>query len=244
MFKYVTGDPPVFPSALSDLPKSNAQNRRLIDRMDRFSVLNPIEIVSGAHPYRLKPYEITLTPEDIPITKIAAQSDVFNAVDTIEQKIRPLLFQQLEYTLEETYRFITAFAELCQNIFYHSIQQGNHYGYIAVQAERTDLKFIAMDLGPGIPTTLRTKYTFGDDVEAVCKSCEAGITSRNRGGLGLFQTAQIVYQARGCMQIISGQARVLFSCKEPQAIPPPDPFTSDGYIWGTQVGILLPRKYN
>jgi anti-sigma regulatory factor (Ser/Thr protein kinase) len=217
-------------------------NSKLVNWMNRFQVLDPIKIASIAEPYTLRPYLINTDPNAIPVTRIATLNDVYEAIGHIEQKVRPSLVTEFTYTAKETYRFVTAMAELCQNIYYHSAQRGNYHGYITMHADAHSLKFIAMDLGPGISFTLNKKYAFETDLDAIKLSLKPGITSRPHGGLGLYRTQQIVEQSEGHMIIRSGRAIMDInpagvSTSEASLL---DPMHRN--IWGTQVGILLQKK--
>ena len=99
--------------------------------MDRFDALNTIEIVDTMAAYRPVPYCITLSPDSIPVTRIKTRDDVFEAIAEIEGAVSSVLVESLGYSREEVYRFITAMAELCQNIYYHSVQKGDFYGYMS-----------------------------------------------------------------------------------------------------------------
>ena len=218
-------------------------NDMLINWMDQFQILDPIRIVSPSTPHTMRPYLINTDTDAIPITSITTQNDVYQAISQIEQKVRPKLIEQLSYTPQETYRFITAMAELCQNIYYHSAQRGDYHGYITMQANTHCLKFIALDLGPTIPFTLRPKYTFATDLDAIQLALKPGITSKSHGGLGLYRTQQIIEQAQGHMTIRSGRATVNMAptgifTSQTSALDP-----MSRHIWGTQVGILLPKKH-
>lgn len=213
----------------------------LTNWMDQFDVLNPIQVVTSIKSYQHPNYIITSTPESIPITCITSQADIYQVLDQLEQKLQLQLVNQLGYKQAVVFRFLTTIAELCQNIYYHSIQRGNRCGYATMQTDQNCLKFMALDLGPGIPFTLKHKYTFETDADAIYLATQPGITSKSHGGLGLYRTAQITAQAGGTLIIRSGQASVTFHNKDIQT-KNASSFKAVKNTWGTQIGILLPRN--
>lgn len=214
----------------------------LLKWMNRFQALDPIKVVSAGESYTSSPYLINIAPDAIPITRIRTRNDVYEAIGYIEQKVRPKLVTELAYTPQETYRFVTAMAELCQNIYYHSAQRGDFHGYITMHADGRNLKFIAMDLGPGISFTLHNKYAFETDSEAIKLALKPGITSRPHGGLGLYRTRQIIEQSQGHMVIRSGRAAMSIDSAKTTTSEASLLAPAHQNIWGTQMGILLPKK--
>lgn len=226
----------IFKRKVDLLLPSDDENSRFSSWMDSLGFLSAVADVANIKGYSSTPYtNPSPSPDFIPVITIKTWGDVFKAIDEVEEKVQSILVRKLEYSREEAYRFVTILSELCQNIYYHSRPNGAPHGYIAMQAYNHNLKFAVMDLGVGIPETLKAKYQLDDDREAICLACNAGITSKDRGGLGLYRTVEILDQAGGCLNIRSGTAKVLFSPKGRHRIP-------DVCFWGTQIGILLPRK--
>ena len=159
--------------------------------LDSLGFLNAVEDIANIKGYFHTPH-VNPNSNFIPVTRLKTWGDVFKVVDEIEEKIQVILIEKPEYSREEAYRFVTIMSELCQNIYYHSAPDGEPHSYISMQAYSNNLKFAVMDLGIGIPKTLKAKYQLDDDREAIWLACDAGITSKNRGGLGLYRTAQIV----------------------------------------------------
>lgn len=209
--------------------------------LDSLGFLNAVEDIANIKGYFHTPH-VNPNPNFIPVTRLKTWDDVFRAVDEIEEKVQGILVEKLEYSREEAYRFVTIMSELCQNIYYHSAPDEEPHGYISMQAYSNNLKFAVMDLGIGIPKTLKAKYQLDDDRAAIQLACDAGITSKDRGGLGLYRTAQIVEGASGYLNIRSGTAKVLFTPKGRYYAGGRNIFSSFVYFWGTQIGILLPRK--
>lgn len=112
-------------------------------------------------------------------------------------------------------------------------------GYVAMQVDDQGLKFMAMNLGPGIATRLQEKFPALDDWQALCKACQVGVTSKGSGGLGLHQVAQFVQQTGGYLYLRSGEAGAVFG---PEGKWEREASQVDSYLWGTQIGIELPRK--
>lgn len=205
--------------------------------LDSLGFLNAVEDIANIKGYCHTPH-VNSNLNFIPVTRLKTWDDVFKAIDEIEAKVQGILVEKLEYSREEAYRFVTIISELCQNIYYHSAPDGNPHGYISMQAYSNNLKFAVMDLGIGIPKALKAKYLLDDDREAIRLACEAGITSKDRGGLGLYRTAQIVERAGGYLNIRSGTAKVLFTPRGRHYVSDRKVFS----FWRTQIGILLPRK--
>lgn len=183
----------------------------------------------------------------LPVTKIASWEDTYRAVEEVVKRCEPMLVHALQYDRAEAARHTTIVAELCQNIYYHSAPEGSSpKGYVAAQLTRgKNVKLAVMDFGQGIPATLRRNYPNEDDRTLIEKAFQAQVTSKlDKGGLGLYRTAQIVKQAQGILNVRSGNAKVVFS--------PQGDYTQSGepmdyqerflYGWGTQIGILLPMR--
>lgn len=187
---------------------------------------------------------VNLNPNFIPITKISTEENVYEAINEIEERVQSVVIKRLKYTKEEAYRFVTIMSELCQNLFYHSAPEGEEpWGYMAMQAYNECLKFAVMDLGIGIPESLKPRYKFTDDQQAIKLACEAGTTSNEEErGLGLYRTVEIIKQARGYLNIRSGTAKFLLTPQGEYYAGSNDIFSPYVYFWGTQIGIYLPKK--
>lgn len=174
----------------------------------------------------------------IPITQIApTKEDGSNSLRELIVKVQKLLGEDFGYPMVEASRFITALSELCHNIYDHSAPNGTPHGYIAMQAYRDTVKFAVMDLGIGIPNSLRLKHPIADDRKAIAVALLPGVSSQEGRGLGLYRVRHIVAQHRGILNIRSGRAKVLVhgDSKEIRT------FKQPGCFAGTQIGILLRR---
>ena len=207
--------------------------------MDALGFLKAVENITNIKGYT-PILNINPNPNFIPITIISTGENVYEAINDIEKRVQSVVIKRLKYTKEEAYRFVTIMSELCQNLFYHSAPEGEEpWGYIAMQAYNECLKFAVMDLGIGIPESLKSSHKFTDDRQAIKLACEAGITSNEGGrGLGLFRTVEIIKQARGYLNIRSGTAKFLLTPEEEYYYGSNDIFD----FWGTQIGICLPKK--
>jgi len=175
----------------------------------------------------------------IPITQITpTKAYGSSSLHELVVRVQRLLVEEFDYPLIEAARFITALSELCHNIYDHSAPNGTPHGYIAMQAYRDTVKFAVMDLGIGIPSSLRKKHPITDDRKAIAVALLPGVSSQEGRGLGLYRVRSIVAQHRGILNIRSGRAKVLVSgdSKEIRTYKQPSGFA------GTQIGILLRRE--
>lgn len=211
--------------------------------IDALGFLKSVENITNIKGYT-PTSNINLNPNFIPITRISTRENVYEAINKIEKRVQSVVIERLKYSKEEAYRFVTIMSELCQNLFYHSAPEGEKpWGYMAMQAYNEYLKFAVMDLGIGIPESLKSSHKFTGDREAIKLACKAGITSNEGGrGLGLFRTVEIIKQARGYLNIRSGTAKFLLTPKEEYYSGSDGIFSQFIYFWGTQIGICLPRK--
>ena len=209
--------------------------------LDTYGFLNTVEVVDTVKAYRPESYYIDANPDSIPLTRVETRDDIFKVIGEIERKGKSVLVDLLGYTKAEAYRFITVMAEICQNIYRHG-EKGGVHGYIAMQASHTGLRFIAVNLGPNLLAHLKSKYRLADDVTAICAACEAGVTSKKRGGLGLYRTVQIIKQAGGYISIRSGDGKALLAPDEEGDAWENDIFSTLRYLWGTQIGVMLFKK--
>ena len=183
-------------------------------------------------------------PSYIPVSKIDNLEDVENVVVELFSKVRPILINKLNYKEEESYRAATLIAELCQNICQHSALEGEKpHGYIVMQAYKSSLKLAVMDLGRGIPKTVKSKrklYEKKDDGDIICFACKKGILCEDHFSLGLYRTLEIIKGGEGILNIRSGNAKMLFDYRKRNSVGEkkiPTPF-----FLGTQIGIYLPKK--
>lgn len=175
----------------------------------------------------------------IPITRIAPnKADGSSTLHELVVKVQKLLVGDFDYPLLEASRFITALSELCHNIYDHSAPNGTPHGYIAMQAYRDTVKLAVMDLGIGIPNSLRLKHPIADDRKAIAVALLPGVSSQEGRGLGLYRVRSIVAQHRGILNIRSGCAKVLVTGNSKEIRT----YKQMGSFPGTQIGILLRRR--
>jgi anti-sigma regulatory factor (Ser/Thr protein kinase) len=178
----------------------------------------------------------------LPITALPAnRSDQMRLLTKIAVSTNDLLVNEFHYDAVQAGRFITALSELCTNIYDHSSPLGDVHGFIAMQAYQDTVKFAVMDLGIGIPKSLRSQYEDLEDSQIIQKAFEPGVSARESEarGLGLARVAEIVKRQHGVFNIRSGRAKVLllgrqgrreiFKLQQKATFP------------GTQIGILLRR---
>jgi len=178
--------------------------------------------------YRYLP--ITALP-DAPAGQVRLLKDI--ALHTYE-----VLVNDFRYDAVQASRFITALSELCTNIYDHSAPRGSVRGYIAMQAYRDTVKFAVMDLGIGIPKSLRHRYSL-DDAALLQKAFEPGVSACENRGLGLSRVGQIVERQHGILNVRSGRAKILLLGRERHRTL--YRLTQKSAFQGTQIGILLRR---
>lgn len=183
-------------------------------------------------------------PSYIPVSKIDNFEDVENVVFELFSKVQPILINKLSYKEEESYRAATLIAELCQNICEHSALKGNKpHGYMVMQAYKSSLKLAVMDLGRGIPETVKSKcklYEKKDDGDIICCACKKGILYEDHFSLGLYRALEIIKGGGGILNIRSGNAKMLFDYRKGSGVG--DKKIPTPFFLGTQIGIYLPRK--
>lgn len=183
-------------------------------------------------------------PSYIPVSKIDNLKGVENVVVELFSKVRPILINKLNYKEEESYRAATLIAELCQNICQHSALEGEKpHGYIVMQAYKSSLKLAVMDLGRGIPETIKGKYKLyekKDDGDIICCACKKGILCEDHLSLGLYRTLEIIKGGGGILNIRSGNAKMLFDYHNKNSAG--DKKIPTSFFLGTQIGIYLPKK--
>ncbi len=179
----------------------------------------------------------------LPITRLPSIADQqVKLLKDIALQTHQVLVNEFDYDAIQAGRFITALSELCTNIYDHSTSPGGKvHGFIAMQAYKDSVKFAVMDLGIGIPKSLRSRFADLDDSELIQKAFVPGVSARHEEarGLGLTRVAEIVGHQDGILNIRSGKAKVLLLGRQRQreihklqhALTFP----------GTQIGILLRR---
>ena len=191
--------------------------------------------------YRPAVYPLDPANTLLPVTRLRNRTDLFQLIDDLLRDVVPLLTDRLDYTRVEAYRLITMVCELCQNIFSHPDEQIAPEGYVTLQADDAGLKFAVMNVGSGIADRLESRLSSTDDRQAIYLAFRGGVSSEDSGGLGLSRTVQLVRQAGGCLYIHSGRDRVIFDSQRGW-ISREGNLSSRSFLWGTQIGIILPKK--
>jgi len=183
-------------------------------------------------------------PSYIKVSKINSLQDVEKVTVELFYKLQPILIHKLGYREEEGNRAATLISELCSNIYQHSAPDGERpHGYMAMQSYQNSLKMAVMDLGRGIPETVKSKcnsYEGKSDGDIIHSVCREGIPCQGHISLGLYQTLKITKRGEGILNIRSGKAKILFDYRQESSVGDrkiPTPFFS-----GTQIGIYLPKK--
>ena len=178
----------------------------------------------------------------LPITALPPSKDQqVRVLKDIALKTHEVLVQDFHYDAVQAGRFITALSELCTNIYDHSTPGGQVRGYVAMQAYQDTVKFAVMDLGIGIPKSLRSRFEGLDDGGLIQKAFEPGVSARHAEGrgLGLTRVCEIVERQHGILNIRAGRAKVLVlgrpRQREVHTLKHPSPFP------GTKIGIFLRR---
>lgn len=127
--------------------------------------------------------------------------------------------------------------ELAENVLHHADAPGG--GYAAAQVYRKSGKFEVgiVDLGIGVPASLRKNPAYADisgDVAAVQTALELGVTStpERNAGIGLFVTKLLLKGNGGILMVRSGTATVVAGASERTA-------TTDVALPGTLVTIRV-----
>jgi len=109
--------------------------------------------------------------------------------------------------------FIKVMAELCTNVYTHSLSDG----YVAIQRYNYEkrgfqvVKLAVMDDGIGIKSSLekRYKYGFQNESEYLKMALEPNISGAGDRGFGLCEVKSIVEKSQGYLWINSGGAAIL-----------------------------------
>jgi len=175
----------------------------------------------------------------LPITALpSAPEGQMRLLKNVALHTYEVLVNDFGYDAVQASRFITALSELCTNIYDHSAPRGQMRGFIAMQAYQNTVKFAVMDLGVGIPKSLRSRYGL-DDAALLEKAFEPGVSARENRGLGLARVSQIVERQHGILNVRSGRAKILLLGKERHRTL--YRLTQKSAFQGTQIGILLRR---
>lgn len=178
----------------------------------------------------------------LPITALPSSRDQqLRLLKDVAVQTYEVLVRKFQYDAVQAGRFITALSELCTNIYDHSTPGGEVRGFIAMQAYRDAVKFAVMDLGIGIPKSLRPHYAELEDSALIQKAFEPGVSARQTEarGLGLTRVCEIVERQHGIFNIRSGRAKVLVvGQKRHREV---HKLQHQSMFPGTQIGILLRR---
>jgi|GEM_PF-3169270 anti-sigma regulatory factor (Ser/Thr protein kinase) len=223
------------------LPLVHPRSRPLGSWIRRFEALKAVHVTGCIEAYRPTVYPLDPANSLLPVTRLRTRTDLFKLVDDLLRDVVPLLTERLDYTRVEAYRLVTMVCELCQNIFSHPDEQIAPEGYVTLQADSAGLKFAVMNAGPGIADQLESRLSSIDGRQAIYLACREGVSSEDSGGLGLSRTVQLVQQAGGCLYIHSGRDRVIFDSQRAW-ISQGGNLSSRSFLWGTQIGIILPKK--
>jgi len=176
----------------------------------------------------------------LPITRLPGEREAQSRLlKEIAIHTHAVLVRDFNYDAVQAARFITALSELCTNIYDHSAPGGRVRGFIAMQAYKDTVKFAVMDLGVGIPKSLRSQYADLDDASLVLRALEPGVSARQHRGLGLARVCEIVERQRGILNIRTGRCKVLVRGRRRQREL--HTLKQHTTFIGTQIGILLRR---
>jgi len=177
----------------------------------------------------------------LPITTLPKnRSEQMKLLKDVAFGSHEVLVRDFQYDAVQAGRFITALSELCTNIYDHSTPGGEVRGFIAMQAYQDAVKFAVMDLGIGIPKSLRSRYEL-DDPQLILKAFEPGVSGRMQEGrgLGLTRVCEIVERQDGILNIRSGRGKVLLLGRQRRREV--HTLQHQSTFPGTQIGILLHR---
>ena len=214
-------------------PSMHTRSRSLGSWLRRFEALKAVHVTDCIAAYRPAVYPLNPANTLLPVTRLRNRTDLFKLVDGLLRDVVPLLTDGLDYTRVEAYRLVTMVCELCQNIFSHPDEQIVPEGYVTLQADDDGLKLAVMNPGSKISDRLESQFSSVDGRQAVYPE-----ESR---GLGLSQTVRLVRQAGGCLYIHSGRDRIIFDSQRVWISRGGD-LSSCSFLWGTQIGIILPKK--
>lgn len=178
------------------------------------------------------------------VYEIYSERDVVKTLGFLEK-----LYNTSHGICHKDFDIYTILSEFCQNIYQHSNPGNNPYGYVAGQFNGFSLEFDVMDLGIGIPASLKSKFQFRDDDEAIRLAFKPGVSSKNSAGIGLPRTLEIVKQANGHMNVCSGNARAIINTDWDYIVHNIRYYHKDhdygsSPFQGTQVGIIISRISN
>jgi anti-sigma regulatory factor (Ser/Thr protein kinase) len=213
-------------------PSMHTRSRSLGSWLRRFEALKAVHVVDCIAAYRPAVYPLDPANMLLPVTRLRNRTDLFKLVDGLLRDVVPLLTDGLDYTRVEAYRLVTIVCELCQNIFSHQDEQIIPEGYVTLQADDAGLKFAVMNAGSRIDR-LESQFSSVDGRQA--------IYPEESRGLGLSQTVRLVRQAGGCLYIHSGKDRIIFDSQRAW-VSRGGNLSSRSFLWGTQIGIILPKK--
>ena len=161
-------------------------------------------------------------PIFLPVIKIENWKDVTHLVNELQERFCPFSVEVLGYPVQRGIQFVTVLSELCENILYHSAGDDSIHGYLSFQIHNngkgSGIEFAVVDTGVGIPNSLRSSHHLVvryqsrscGDKETIRLACNANISSKDRGGLGLYMVRKTVEETSGVLYIRSGSAKVLF----------------------------------
>ncbi len=190
-------------------------------------------------------------PSDVllEITRVAANSDVHEVVDSVQTRAGAILSSKLGYPATSVVQFSVILSEVCQNIIEHA----DAPGWVAVQAynwARRLGRFVVvisvMDIGRGFRGSLADEHSarYADrwgDTTALEAAFLHGLTRfpDSGRGQGIQQIRRQVQRWNGAISIRSGTARIAQVPDWDDAPPIVDglePFP------GAQISIILPAR--
>jgi len=157
------------------------------------------------------------------VTKIACQDDIasLNMLSdlVLDKSVEFIgikdIARQWRLIFDKIFTFITIGVELAQNILEHS-QSGKtvkSYGFLSFMYSLDFIEIAVMDLGIGIPSSLKKSNSPEGSAEAIKLACQQNVSAINEQGrgLGLYLTKEKVTKMKGEMRIRSGKATVAFN---------------------------------
>ena len=223
------------------IPSVHPRSPSLGSWIRRFEALKAVHVLDCIEAYRPTVYPLDPAKTLLPMTRLRSRGDLFQLVDDLLRDVVPVLTDRLDYTQAEAYRLVTMVCELCQNIFSHPDERIPPEGYVTLQADDAGLKLAVMNAGSGIADRLESRLSPADGKQVTYLGCQEGVSSGDRGGLGLSRTVQLVRQAGGCLYIHSGRDRITLGSQRAW-IARGGNLSSRSFLWGTQIGIILPKK--
>ena len=190
-------------------------------------------------------------PSDVllEITSIAANSDVHEVVDRVQQQAGQILSSKLGYPATAVVQFSVILSEVCQNIIEHAEAPG----WVAAQAYnwarrlgRYVVVISVMDTGRGFRGSLMDEHSarYGDrwgDATALEAAFLHGLTRfpDSGRGQGIQQIRRQVRRWDGAITIRSGSARI---GQVPEWDDSPPLVDGLAPLPGAQISIILPAK--